>query len=155
MNVEEQKVATIINKYEMPFFQIYEDRLVRGINDLMYYEPSSTIDKIINITRQEGSFLFGKKHILRDELINYPNVKLVFELYLRCMDTHRDRCPYLKIDVKITTLTVWLKNNFNSSLYDIIKNDKRFFSKVNNNWMLIPFNLGTSFVLRNQLKTLT
>lgn len=156
MAVPENEVMNIIHKYNLPPFHISDSRLVPSLSCILDYDSNSTIETIVKNTREESTGILSSKTIkLRDELLPYPNVKLVFELSPGGLGSHRDRCTYLKLNVSILPLTEWLNvDPKNRLIYGLVKDDKRFYSKFNHNWIMIPFNMKIALALSDDIKSL-
>jgi hypothetical protein len=153
MAISDHDVVNIINKYTLPSFRISDSRLIPSLSCILYFDPNATIDNIVKTTRETPTGILSSRTIkLRDELLPYPTDKLVFELSI---GSYSERCKYFTINVSILPLSKWLNHDSrNNHIYDLIKHDKQFYSKFNNNWIMIPFNMKIALSLTSDIKLL-
>lgn len=147
-------IEEIISRYDIPRLDM--DKAF-GLNflqpfdvyhSLSNFSGDSIINLITDVKRRNPTGIFSSQKIkLRDELLPYPNIELIFELIPGIWDSS----PL----VIIITLKAWLKNKpLNQVMYDLIKSEKQFRSKFNNNWILIPPNLRMGVKLHKEIASL-
>lgn len=141
----------IIDKYQPMTMQLFQKPLPEYYTSIYSIDANSIIDHITKSTRTQSVGLFKSSTFkLRDELLPYPNVELVFELNIHDGDSDTCYCS-----VTISLLDKWLRMSYeNESIYELIKSHKKFRSKFNPNWIFISPVLRTGFKLNKELNNL-
>lgn len=150
---DETHVIEIIKKYLTgsggnAVFKLKYHESWNQIHSLTGFPTDSFINQITDLKRsQETGFFSSKEFKLRDELLPYPNTELVFELIPSTSYTN------LAVYIIIRPLRIWLENVENQSIYNLVKSNKQFRSKFNNNWILIPPALKIWFKLNTEMES--
>jgi hypothetical protein len=150
--IEVIEVIEILKKY----MNIEYKHQYKSLHDFFTDFTSPNCNEIIeSITRKKGGLFSSDKIKLRDELLPYPNIKLIFELHPRyvSMNAYNSMVDVI-FDINAQLFNEWYIT-LNKPIYDnYIKNKPELHSKLNPNWILVPYNLrkifmGNEYIKRN------